>query len=187
MKQVLLGLTLTALSSGSMMATSQITLASSLKSSQLTEVVQPPTGANSNSDGLTIRMKQQPILVSVASNWTSKLPAVRNQIIGELEGYLRKLAQGNQGSAQVEALRVEGRDLYMKVLIHHKHEPKKRFGVYLGIPYSLQTWVETRYNPLDPKSIEDRTKLCVRGPSVIGSPNLCVTAGEVRRIISAFL
>jgi hypothetical protein len=187
MKQALLGLALTALSSGSMMASSQITLASSLKSSQLIEVVQPPTGANSSSDGLTMRMDQQPVLVSVASNWTSKLPAVRNRIIGELEGHLKRLAQGNQGSAKVEALRVEGRNLYVKILIHHKHEPKRRFGIPQGIPYSLQTWVETRYNPLDNKSIEDRTNLCVRGPSVIGSPNLCVTAGEVRRIISAFL
>lgn len=134
-----------------------------------------------------LSLNHQTIRVSVAPNWISKLQSVRNLIIGELEGHLKKLAQGNQGSAKIEALRVEGRDLYVKVLIHHKHEPKKRWGVYLGIPYSLQTWIETRYNPLDNKSIEDRTKLCVRGPSVIGSPSLCVTAGELRRIISSFL
>jgi hypothetical protein len=176
MKKALLGLALTVLSSGFMVVASQTTLASNLRASQLTE------GGNYRE----LRM-EQPLLVGIASNWTSKLPSVRNQIIGELEGHLKKLAQGNRGEAKVEALRVEGRDLYVKVLIHHKHEPKKKWGVYLGVPYSLQTWVETRYNPLDTKSTEDRTKLCVRGPSVIGSPNLCVTAGEVRRIISAFL
>ncbi|WP_271254394.1 hypothetical protein [Pseudanabaena sp. Chao 1811] len=134
-----------------------------------------------------LSLNPQPIRVSVAPNWVSKLPSVRNRIIGELEGYLKKLAQGNQGSAKIEALRIEGRDLYVKVLIHHKHKPKQQWGVPLGIPYSLQTWIETRYNPLDNRSIGDRTKLCVRGPSVIGSPSLCVTAGEVRRIISSFL
>jgi len=139
---------------------------------------------NSNISEIVTKLQtqQQPILVSVSPNWGSKLPSVRDQIIRELESHLSKLARGNQGYAKVEALRVEGSNLYVKVLIRHKHRPSG-----IGVPYSLQTWVETRYNPLDSKSIEDRTKLCVRGPSVIGSPNLCVTAGEVRQIISAFL
>jgi hypothetical protein len=177
MKQGLLGFVLTALSAGVVVISSQSSLASNLQLSQLAGDATP----------VELRMEQQPILVSVASNWTSKLPSVRNEIIRELEGHLRKLAQGNQGSAKVEALRVEGSNLYVKVLVHHKHEPRRRFGVPLGVPYSLQSWVETRYNPLDNKSTEDATKLCVRGPSAVGSPNLCVTAGEVRRIISAFL
>jgi hypothetical protein len=177
MKRALLGFILTALSAGSVVVSSQMSLASNQELSQLA----------GGSTPLELRIEQQPILVSVAPNWTSKLPSVRNEIIREIEGHLKKLAQGNQGSAKVEALRVEGSNLYVKVLIHHKHEPRRRFGVPLGVPYSLQSWVETRYNPLDNKSTEDRTKLCVRGPSAVGSPNLCVTAGEVRQIISAFL
>jgi hypothetical protein len=188
MKQAFLGLALTTLTAGSIMMASQNTLASNLNLSQTAENSQIDTADNSNISEVVTRFQtQRPILVSVSPNWAAKLPSVRNGIIRELEGHLKKLAQGNQGSARVEALRVEGRNLYVKVLIHHKHEPRRRFGVPLGVPYSLQTWVETRYNPLDGKSIEDRTNLCVRGPSVIGSPNLCITAGEVRRIISAFL
>lgn len=116
------------------------------------------------------------------TNWQSRVSSVRDQIIRELESNLGRLARGNEGYARVEALRVEGSDLYIKILIHHKHRPSG-----IGIPYSLQTWIETRYNPLNNQSTQDRTQLCVRGPSIIGSPNMCVTAGEVVRIISAFL
>lgn len=119
---------------------------------------------------------------SVRQSWQSKLPSVRDQIIKELESNLGRLANGNQGYARIDALRVEGSDLYVKILIHHKHSPSG-----IGVPYSLQTWMETRYNPLNNQATLDRTKLCVRGPRIIGSPNMCATAGEVVKIISAFL
>ena len=124
----------------------------------------------------------QPILISVSTNWTSKLPSARNNIINAINKQLTPLARGNQGYAQVEALRVEGRNLFVKVLIHHKHRPSG-----LGVPYSAKTWVETRYNPLDKSSLEDKTNLCVEGPKIIRSLKMCATAGDIRRTISAFL
>jgi len=169
-----------------LLATSTATLA--LFSMALAKSVQSATLTNFNTVEVSRMVKnQQPILVSVASNWQAKLPSVRNKIISTLEAQLKPLAKGNQGYAKVEALRVEGANLYVKVLIHHKHEPSKKFGIPQGIPYSLQTWVETRYNPLDSKQASDQTKLCVRGPSVVGSPNMCATAAQVRQAINAFL
>lgn len=183
MKQPLVGLAIIALSTSPVVVVSQTTLASNLRLLHSAESLQAPISANSNiTEAHTRLYKQQPILVSVSPSWPSKLPSVKDQIIKELESHLGKLSRGNRGYAKVEALRVEGSNLYVKVLIHHKHKPSG-----IGIPYSLQTWVETKYNPLDNKSTQDKTKLCVKGPSVIGSPNLCMTAGEVRRIISAFL
>jgi len=164
-----------------LLATSTATLA--LFSMALAKSVHSATLTNFNTVGVSRMVKnQQPILVSVASNWQAKLPSVRNKIISTLEAQLKPLAKGNQGYAKVEALRVEGANLYVKVLIHHKHKPSG-----FGIPYSLQTWVETRYNPLDSKQASDQTKLCVRGPSVVGSPNMCATAAQVRQAINAFL
>jgi hypothetical protein len=128
------------------------------------------------------RITQSQTQPSRPQSWQSKLPSVRDQIIRELESNLSRLARGNQGYARIDALRVEGSDLYVKILIHHKHRPSG-----IGVPYSLQTWIETRYNPLNNQATQDRTQLCVRGPRIIGSPNMCVTAGEVVRIISAFL
>lgn len=173
-KQVLLGLALTSLTTGCLAIASQATLAQNLKSFEVGNNIQ------------TI-IEQKPVLVSVSPNWQSKLRSVSNKIIGQLESKLGSLAMGNQGSARVEALRAEGSNLYVKVLIHHKHEPKRKLGIPQGIPYSAQTWIETRYNPLNSKSLEDSTKLCVKGPKVVGSPNMCITAREVRQIISASL
>ncbi|MFB8789978.1 MAG: hypothetical protein U7123_14260 [Potamolinea sp.] len=169
-----------------LLTTSAVTLA--LFSIASTESVQGATITNPNTVGVSRIVKnQQPILVSVVSNWQAKLPSVKNKIISTIEAQLKPLAKGNQGYARVEALRIEGANLYVKVLIHHKHEPSKKWGIPQGIPYSLQTWIETRYNPLDSKQAMDNTKLCVRGPSVIGSPNMCTTAAQIRQAINAFL
>jgi len=72
--------------------------------------------------------------------------------------------------------------LYVKVQINHKHRPSG-----LGIPYSLPTSIETRYNPLNPRAALDGTRLCARGARRFGIPDVCVTAGQVVKIIAAFI
>ena len=123
-----------------------------------------------------------PQVLAQSRNWKSKLTSNRDAIIRELEGHLGKMARGNKGNAKIEALRVEGTNLYVKAQINHKHRPSG-----LGVPYSLSTSIETRYNPLNPRAALDGTKLCTRGPRLIGSPEMCVTAGQVVKIIAAFL
>ena len=124
-----------------------------------------------------------PQILAQSRNWKSKLASNRDAIIRELEGHLgRTMARGNRGSAKIEALRVEGNNLYVKAQINHKHRPSG-----IGVPYSLSTSIETRYDPLNPRSALNGTKLCTRGPRVIGSPEMCVTAGQVVKIIAVFL
>ena len=121
-------------------------------------------------------------MLAQGRNWQSKLSSNRDAIIRELEGQLRYLAKGNQGTVKIEALRVEGTNLYTKVQINHKHRPSG-----FGVPYSLSTSVETRYDPLNPRAALNGTKLCTRGPRLIGSPEMCVTAGQVVKIIAGLL
>ncbi|MCA2535524.1 MAG: hypothetical protein IM553_14195 [Microcystis sp. M57BS1] len=123
-----------------------------------------------------------PQVLAQSRNWKSKLASNRDAIIRKLEGDLIFMARGNQRSVKIEALRVEGTNLYVKVQINHKHRPTG-----LGIPYSLSTSIETRYDPLNPRAAMDGTKLCTRGPRIIGSPEMCVTAGQVVKIIAVFL
>lgn len=125
--------------------------------------------------------------ISVSPNWQKKLQTSRDRIIRELEGKLSSLARGNRGSAKIEALRVENGKLVIKVLIHHKHSPGTRFGVPLGIPYSVQTRAGLSYDPLNPSNTLSDSKLCTRGPSVLGSPNWCMSAMDIVKIVAAFI
>ncbi|MFN9859646.1 MAG: hypothetical protein ACK556_16405, partial [Pseudanabaena sp.] len=62
-----------------------------------------------------------PQVLAQSRNWKSKLASNRDAIIRKLEGDLIFMARGNQRSVKIEALRVEGTNLYVKVQINHKH------------------------------------------------------------------
>lgn len=120
-------------------------------------------------------------LTPVRSGWQSRLPALRNKIIQELENQLKPLARGNRGEVKIEELKVQGANLFIKVKVHHKHKPSG-----LGIPYSLQTWAEISYNPMNPNSASN-IRLCFKLPDIVGGGKVCESATNIIRTISFIL
>jgi hypothetical protein len=128
----------------------------------------------------------QRLLLSVAPNWKDKFPKVKDAIKGELEAHLKKFARGNRGDASVEVLEVRGSKLYMQVKIRHKHVWKKPWGGSVTV-YSLTNTVETSLDPLNPNATVDKTRLCFDLAQQVGGGKVCVSAGDVVRIMTVLL
>ncbi|MCG6137619.1 MAG: hypothetical protein MET45_23790 [Nostoc sp. LLA-1] len=128
----------------------------------------------------------QKLIISTASNWKIKFPNVKDAIKGELEGYLQKFARGNRGKASVEVLEVRGSKLYMRATIRHHHVWKKRWVGSVTV-YSLTNTIETSLDPLNPNATLDKTRLCFDLAKQIGGGKVCVSAGDVVRIMIAGL
>lgn len=140
------------------------------------------TATNSN-------QQLRPMLISARPGWQSKLPRVQGVIVSELEGFLKQYAQGNEGSAGVEALEVRGAKVYMRAVIRHRQVTTFRL---LGktrkvVTYSLTNTVETTFDPLNPTATLDRSRLCANLAPMLGGGKVCVSAGDVVRIIATGL
>jgi|GEM_PF-2466777 hypothetical protein len=128
----------------------------------------------------------QRLLLSVAPNWKDKFPKVKDAIKGELEAHLKKFARGNRGDASVEVLEIRGSKLYMQAKIKHKHVWKKPWGGSVTV-YSLTNTIETSLDPLNPNATVDKTRLCFDLAQQVGSGKVCVSAGDVVRIMTVLL
>ncbi|WP_143861761.1 hypothetical protein [Nostoc linckia] len=141
--------------------------------------------ASSLSDSLKTPTVSQKLIISVAPNWKDKFPKVKNAMIAELEGHLQKLARGNRGKASVDVLEVRGAKLYIKATIRHHHVWKKPWPAsgYVTV-YSLTNTIETSFDPLNPTATLDKTRLCFNLAPKIGGGKVCVSAGDIVRIVA---
>lgn len=138
----------------------------------------------------TSNQKLSPTLISATRDWQSKLPRVKDAVVGQLEGFLVQYAQGNRKEARVEALEARGVKVYMRAMIRHRQVTRISlpFGKSREVQtYSLTNTVETTFDPLNPKATLEGSRLCFNLAPVVGGGKVCASSGDIVRIITTGL
>jgi hypothetical protein len=104
-------------------------------------------------------------------------------IAAVMDQYFDRLAQGNEGNADIERLERDGTVIRYKVKIQHKHVIKisTPFGKKKVTVYSVTSDVEGEFDALNPSGAQ--AELCVNTP--VGEQ--CFDLRELIEIVGAML
>jgi hypothetical protein len=164
-----------------------ISILTSITFISMKATVHAATKLPQNNSAVQISEKLPNKMIAIGPDWMQKFPRVKNLISNNLAEYLRsRYAQGNRKGANVEALEVRVNKIYMQANIHHEQRTDLPFGKHITT-YAMDNKIETTFDPLNPDATLEKSRLCfVKGPQ-IGGGKICITAGDVVRIISASL
>lgn len=137
--------------------------------------------------GSTPSLISPEVRVSVAPNWTQRLPRVKETLSREIAEFLKSnYARGNRKDAWVEALEARGTKLYLRAKVRHHHAWKRPWGGFTTM-YDVTNTIETTFDPLRPDQTLDGSRLCFNLAQQVGGGKICVSARDVVRIITAGL
>jgi hypothetical protein len=125
-------------------------------------------------------------LIAVGPDWLKKLPKVKDAISREIAEHLKNnYARGNRRDAWVEALEARGTKLYVRAKVRHHHVWNGPFGNVTM--YSVTNTIETSFDPLNPSSTIDNSRMCFDLSPKIGGGKVCVSARNIAQMIVARL
>lgn len=125
-------------------------------------------------------------LIAVGPDWLKKLPKVKDAISREIAEHLKNnYARGNRRDAWVEALEARGTKLYVRAKVRHHHVWNGTFGKVTM--YDVTNTIETSFDPLNPDTTLDNSRMCFNLAPKIGGGKVCVSARNIVRIIVALL
>ncbi|MBD1889479.1 hypothetical protein [Coleofasciculus sp. FACHB-SPT9] len=126
-------------------------------------------------------------LIAVGPDWLKKLPKVKDAISREIAAHLKNnYARGNNKDAWVEALEARGTKLYVRAKVKHHQVWSGPFGKKVTV-YSVTNTIETSFDPLNPNSTIDNSRMCFNLAPQIGGGKVCVSARNIVQIIVALL
>lgn len=107
-----------------------------------------------------------------------------SQIAAVMDQFFDKLAQGNEGTSDIEVLERGGSVIHFKVRIRHRHVWVIRLpsgGKQKVTAYDLTTWAEGKFDALNP--VTSDLEVCTDSP--VGK--ICLSLRDIIAIIVAML